>query len=263
MHVMCEKPMALQSNQAWELVNLAKEADRQLLVPYGWHYKDHVQAARKLLADVGVGEIESVVSIMASPTKAFFAGGGDGPSVPADFEPTLVDPDPATWQTPERGGGYLHGQLTHSTAMLFWLTGLRANEVSCLMTKPASAVDMYDAATVRFDGGALGTISGNATLPDGDPFHMVLQLFGSEGVLLLDLSEDEVSLRRHDGRHERIACAPDSGHYSCEGPPNRFVDLILGDGENESPGQAAALSVELLAAMTASAEADGVMIAVH
>jgi len=57
------------------------------------------------------------------------------------------------------------------SALLFWLTGLRAAEVSARMTAPGSGVDLYDAATVTFDQGAIGVISGAATLPDDDKFQ--------------------------------------------------------------------------------------------
>src|SRR5262249_6917765 len=74
--------------------------------------------------------------------------------------------DPRTWADPEvAGGGYGHAQLSHSTGLLCWLTGLRPESVYALMSAPDSRVDLYDALSVRFAGGALGTVSGAGTLP--------------------------------------------------------------------------------------------------
>ncbi len=73
-HVMCEKPMTLEASQAWELVNLAKERNLQLIVPYGWHYKTPVQQAKQLMQEGVVGKIEYVLCHMASPTKDLFGG---------------------------------------------------------------------------------------------------------------------------------------------------------------------------------------------
>jgi predicted dehydrogenase len=252
LHVLCEKPMTLHAHEAWELVDLADRSERVLLVAYGWHYKAFVAQARALVPEIG--EIEYALCHMASPTKDFFSGAG---SVPAAWEPTLIAPDPRTWQTPETGGGYAHGQITHSSAMLLWVTGLRARRVLALMTGPAAPVDLYDAACVEFDNGAIGVISGAATLPDDDKFQVDIRVFGTEGVLLLDVERERVELRRHDGHHESIAIPPGEGAYSCEGPPNRFVDLTAGRGENESPGWVAARSVELIEAMQASAAEGG------
>jgi predicted dehydrogenase len=255
LHTLCEKPMTLEPAQAWELVDVADRRGVELLVPYGWHYKRFVQEARSLMDAGVVGRVEYALCHMASPTKGFFAGGGKPPD---RWEATIAEPDPGTWQLPERGGGYAHGQITHSSSLLLWLTGLRATRVSALMTRPDSRVDMYDAAAVAFEDGAIGTISGAATLPDNDAFQVDLRIFGSEGVLLLDVERERLEVRRHDGDHVRIDVPAGEGAYSCEVPPARFVELIEGRGRNDSPGEVAARSVELIDAMHRSAAAGGV-----
>ncbi len=242
LHVMCEKPMALHAAEAWALVEEAQARNLQLLVPYGWHYKPFI------------GQVEYVMCHMASPTKDFFSGGG---SVPTQWEPTLAKPDLTTWQVKSYGGGYAHGQITHSSALMFWLTGLRAEQVSALMTAPNSQVDMYDAASVRFTSGAIGVVSGAATLPDNDKFQVDVRIFGNEGVLLLDVERERLEVRRHNGQHIHFDIPPGEGAYSCEGPPNRFIELIHGHGSNDSSGEVAARSVELIEAMHESAKLDG------
>lgn len=258
LHVACEKPMTLEAHEAWELVELAERHRRHLLVPYGWHYKPFVQQARTLI-DL-IGDIQFAQCHMASPTKGFF--GGDGP-VPSDWAPTIAAPDPRTWQVKETGGGYAHGQITHSSALLFWLTGLRASTVSAVMTSPESTVDLYDAAVVVFDNGAIGSISGAATLPDDSKFQIDLRIFGSEGVLLLDIERERLEVRRHDGEDVVVHVPSGQGAYSCDGPPNRFVELLKGDAvTNDSPGWVAARSVELIASMHRSVSAGGTTVEV-
>lgn len=254
-HVLCEKPMTLDPAQAWELVGEARDRDLHLLVPYGWHYKPFIIEAKRLMDEGAVGDIEYALCHMASPTKGFFAGGG-GP--PQRWEATISAPDPGTWQLPERGGGYAHGQVTHSSALLFWLSGLRASRVSALMTRPGSRVDMYDAAAVEFEGGAIGSISGAATLPDEDKFQVDLRIFGSEGVMLLDVERERLEFRRHDGNHISVDVPPGDGDYTCDTPPERFVELIRRRGRNDSPGDVAARTVELIDAMHRSAARGGI-----
>lgn len=253
-HVMVEKPMTLKGVEAWELVNLAAERNLQIIVPYGWHYKPFVQQAKTWLDEGVVGNIEYVLCHMASPTKSLFGGGGAPPS---QWTPTIAAPDPATWQAPAQGGGYAHGQITHSSGLMFWLTGLRAQEVSARMTRPNSQVDMYDAATVRFTNGALGNISGAATLPDGSKFQVDVRIFGDQGVLLLDVERERVEVRRHDGDNRSLTIPPNAGDYECDIPPQRFVELIQGRGVNASPGEVAARSAELIDAMFQSAAQGG------
>jgi predicted dehydrogenase len=251
LHVMCEKPMALHAYEAWELVNTARAHDRVLLVPYGWNYKPFVQMAKQWVDEGGIGTIEYVVCQMASPTKDFFAGRG---GVPASWKPTIAKPDLSTWQVKDFGGGYGHGQVTHSAALLFWLTGLRAREVTCRVGSPHSGVDMYDAAIVQFTNGALGVVSGAATLPDNDKFQIDLRVFGTKGVLLVDFERERLELRAHDGNHRSYAVPEGEGAYSCEKPPHVFIDLVRGSGRNDSSGEVAARSVELIDAMHCSAD---------
>lgn len=258
-HVMVEKPMTLNAQEAWHLVELAQARNLQLLVPYGWHYKPFIQQAKRLMVRGVVGKIDYVLCHMASPTLSLIGGKGAPPS---QWTPTIAEPDPNTWQNPAQGGGYAHGQVTHSSALLFWLTGLRAREVSCRMSAANTKVDLYNAATVTFTNGALGTISGAATLPDGSKFQVDIRIFGDEGVLLVDVERERVELRRHDGMNESLVIPVDSGDYECDTPPQRFIELIQGHGSNDSPGEVAARSVELIDAMFRSAVAGGQPVAV-
>lgn len=248
---MCEKPMALRASEAWDLVELARRNSRILLVPYGWNYKPWVRTAKEWMLEGALGEVEYLMCHMASPTKQLFSGNG---SVPSSFSPTIAQPDLSTWQVKSLGGGYAHGQLTHSTALMFWLLGLDAREVICQTTSPQSGVDMYDAAVVRFTTNALATLSGAATLPQEDKFQIDLRVFGNKGVLLLDMERERLELRLHEGAHRSVEVPAGAGAYSCEQPPNAFIDLILGTGHNCSPGEIAAKSVELVEAMYRSAE---------
>jgi len=124
------------------------------------------------------------------------------------------------------------------------------------MAAPDSQVDLYDAITVQFTNGVIGTISGAGTVPPaGDArFQVDLRLFGSQGMLLIDLERARLELRRHDGQAQSVTLAADAGTYSCDGPPNNFVDLILGKTAiNYAPGEAAMRSVLLLDAAYRSA----------
>jgi predicted dehydrogenase len=253
-HVMVEKPMTLKAADAWALVELAHARNLQIIVPYGWHYTPYIQQAKQLMDDGIVGQIEHVMCHMASPTKALFGGSG---APPAEHAADFLAPDPKTWQVKEHGGGYAHGQITHASGLMFWLTGLRAEEVSARIATVGAPVDMYNAATLRFANGALGVVSGAATLPDHVKFQLDIRIFGSEGLLLLDIERARMQVFRHDGKQIALDLPADAGAYSCDGPPARFVELIQGHGRNDSPGEVAARSVELIDAMFRSANDGG------
>ncbi|MGF1582584.1 MAG: Gfo/Idh/MocA family protein [Gemmataceae bacterium] len=258
LHVLCEKPMCTQADHARELVKLAEERSVHLLVPYGWHYKPFIQEAKKWMEVGSVGTIQYVLCHMASPIRDLLRGDKftkrRGSGQPSDV---ISGPDPKTWADPHvAGGGYGHSQLSHATGLLFWLTGLMPESVYALMATADARVDLYDAMSVTFEGGVIGSISGAGTVPRSKTakYQVDLRIFGTEGMLLLDCERARLELRRHDGDHRLFDVPLDGGAYECDGPPHNFVDLLLGKTtQNHGPGEAALRSVLLLDAAYRSA----------
>jgi len=261
LHVLCEKPMTLNAPDAWELATHVRSAGTVFLVPYGWNYKPFTVAAKRMLEREAIGDIQYALCHMASPTRGLF---GSDPTHMLERWNSDTAPDPRTWSSPQRGGGYAHGQITHSSALLFWLTGLRAATVAGRVLTAGAPVDLFDAGVVRFDNGALGALSGAATLADGDPYQVDIRLFGTEGTLMIDVERERVSLSRYDGSREDVPIPRGEGEYECLIPPARFIDLITGaSSENNSDVEVAARSVELIEALLRSSAADGAETAVH
>jgi predicted dehydrogenase len=148
---------------------------------------------------------------------------------------------------------------------LFWLFDeLRTATVTAKVATAGAAVDLFDAAVVTFDKGALGTVSGAATLPDGNAYQVDLRVFGSEGVLLLDTERERVSLHRHDGSAWDLDIPSGEGAYECIVPPNRFIDLVAGTSdENNSDARVSARSIELIEGMLRSSAAGGIEVDVR
>ena len=188
LHVLVEKPVTLTADQGWDLADRVRERGVHFLAPYGWNYKPFTVEAKRLVAAGHLGEIQHVLCHMASPTRGLFAG--DTNHIRSLWDSKTSGPEPSTWQSPARGGGYAHGQVTHSSALLFWLSELRAASVMAKVSTGGAAVDLFDAAVITFDGGALGSLSGAATLPDGNPYQVDIRIFGTEGVLLLDTERE-------------------------------------------------------------------------
>ena len=258
LHVLCEKPMCTRGEQARELVQLATANNVHLLVPYGWHYKPYIQKAKQWLDDGLIGDVQFVLCHLASPIRDLLQGQKfQAEESSGQAGGLMFEPDPKTWADPKiAGGGFGHSQLSHSTGMLFWLTDLLPQSVYALMSGPDTKVDLYDSLSVRFYNGAIGTISGAGTIPPtGNAlFQVDIRLFGSEGLLMIDCERPRLQLRRHDGKHQDIALAADAGTYDCSGPPNNFIDLVLGKtATNYAPGEAAMRSVVLLDAAYRSA----------
>ncbi len=252
-HVLVEKPMALRAAEAWDLVETAEREDLVLSVPTGRHYIQMVAIAKEKMDQGAVGQIEYIVCHMGSALRALYSG---------QKWPYPMDniPDPETFYSdPEAaGGGQGYSQLSHSLALLFWLTGLRGSEVFAYMSGPDAPVEMYDAIVAKFDNGSIGTISGAGTQPSSKTKHeMDIRIYGSEGELSLDLFHEHLKIHRNDNDNFTLEVEPGEGDYACDGPPNRFIDLITGrSSENWSSGEIAARTVELLEAAYRSAASD-------
>jgi len=248
-HVMVEKPLTTRAAEARELVARAAALGRQIVVPYGWNYKSWTQSARALVARGEIGGIEHVVLQMASGLEDLFAG-----QPMKETETHMFRPQASTWADPARAGGYGWGQLVHALGLLFRIADLAPESVFALTGRSPSGVDYYDAAAMRFVGGATAALSGAATVPKHRGFQIDLRIFGSEGMLLLDIERERLEVRRRDGRDTIVEMAPGDGAYACEQPVHALVDICLGRaGENLSPGFVGMRAVEALDALYRSA----------
>jgi predicted dehydrogenase len=244
---MVEKPFTTDAAHARELVTEAGKRGVEIVVPYGWHYKPFIQEAKRRMDAGAVGKIEFVMCHMASPVrpllegKPFLSTGGGAGDV-------MFQPAADTWADPEKaGGGYALAQMSHSAGMAFFLTGLQAEEVSGFNSAPTSRVELYNAFNVKFRGGAIGTFSGAGDMPSDKGFQLDIRIFGTEGVLDIDLERARMEVQRHDGRHYKMVLPDGAGAYDCLGPPANFVDLVMGRTvTNWAPGGAGMRAIELI-----------------
>jgi predicted dehydrogenase len=245
--------MTLDPAHAWDLVATAERVGRHLLVANGYHYLPRLNEVRQAILEGAVGTVQHVVCHFASATLPVFKGSTGF----RRWQTTFFRPAIETWQDPARGGGFAYGQLSHSVALLLWLTDLRAHDVAARVRGEAG-IDLYDAATVTFEGGAIGVIAGAPSVPEEGQARLRLSISGDAGILDLDVDLDRCEIERHDGGRRSISPAPERWRYRCDGPVHRLIDLARGGGgENLSPGSVGARSVELIEAMLRSASSGG------
>jgi len=244
-HVLIDKPMATSAEDARALVKLAKEKGREILIPYGWNYKDFATTASELIADGRIGEIRHVSCQMATFTFDLF--GGDGLSEAADH---MFQPNKSTWADPNKAGGYGWGQLSHALGLLFRLVDLEPSEVYALETKSAANVDLLDAAILTFANGAKASLSGSALVPKHCSYQLDIRVFGSEGMLLIDMERSRMELRRFDEDDVVLDLAPNAGEYMAIEPIHRLAEVCQGTAKTiEANGVVGMRAIEVLDAM--------------
>lgn len=253
-HTLCEKPFTLSSDDAWDLDETARKADRELIVAFGWNYRPATVRAHELLRDLNwLGEIESVAIRMASSTRDLLDGTGWYSKAPRDVPPTSE-----SWTNrATSGGGYGQAQLSHALGLALYLSRLRGANIYATMGRPtAREVEMHAAGTIQFVGGAVGTLSGSSWHSSGLSARSQLDvlLVGSEGHLLLDVRQNVLVAVDGRGMDRVVPLHRQAGTYDCVGPVDTLVHRAMGrDVVNRSPAELGARTVEILEGMYRSA----------
>jgi predicted dehydrogenase len=248
-HVLVEKPMTTSAHEARRLVSLARQKKSALMVAYGFNFAPMVERARQLLADGAIGTLRHVNLHMASSLQDLFSGQGLLAARDAMFQPAT-----STWADPNNAGGYGWGQLTHALGVLFRITDLEPFDVFATTQLSSSGVDISDAAAIRFTNGATGVLSGTALIPRHLPSQLDIRLFGSEGMLLLDMDKERLEVHRNDQSNTIVPLSSGSGEYLRTAPIRAFIDLCCGTRlDNPAPGIVGQRATEVLDALYRSA----------
>lgn len=258
LHVLVEKPMVLRSSHARELLRIAAEAGREIIVGYPWHYNEQVNRARDWIGSGAIGDLLYVHSLFASIVWELYRG--DVELVADEMGYTVNPTGRETYSDPAlSGGGQGVTQITHSAALLLHMTGLEPATVFAHMHNHDLRVDLTDALSVRFEGGCLGTIGSTGSTVRTQAEVLEYRLYGTAGHILFDVMNEQLRMYRADGSiTESPPCPPApagrdySTGYPEEAPLDNLVEVIAG-GPNRSPGHLGARVVAMLEAAYASA----------
>jgi predicted dehydrogenase len=248
-HVLVEKPMTTRSAEARLLVQRAAQRNKQLLIPYGWNFSLIARDAHRLVREQAIGEVQHVSLHMASATFDLFSGEGL-----AEAKDHLFQPAASTWSDPAKAGGFAWGQLTHALGLLFRIVDVVPARVFAITRASPSGVDAHDAVLVQFANGAQASISGCALVPKHCGFQIDLRIFGSKGMLLLDIERERLEVRRHDRQDILVPLPTGAGAYSAAPVIDTFVRICNGEGiDNPAPGMVGQRAVEVIDALYRSA----------
>ena len=90
------------------------------------------------------------------------------------------------------------GSALTCSCSLFFVTSLELESVFARTVNFKTGADYYDSAEINFGNGASAVLSGAAGLPKHCPTQLDLKIFGTEGMLLLDVEPERERLQiRH------------------------------------------------------------------
>ena len=141
-HVLVEKPMALQVQDADTMIDVAASSGRKLGVVFQHRFRPEIRAARKILQDGTLGTLQHISLQAVWPrTASYFAQAGWR----------------GTWKG--EGGGVLMNQAAHNLDLLCHLAGMPAR-VSAWTRRLVHQIQAEDTvqAMLEWPGGALGSV---------------------------------------------------------------------------------------------------------
>lgn len=253
-HVLVEKPMTIRPHDAWELVRLARARGLELVVGYPWHWNAHMLELRERIGAGAIGSVEHVSCLFASTARDLYRGRVEALRDVLGYP--LAAPAASTYSDPVlTGGGQGQTQLTHSAALLLWLTGLQARVVMAMTADFELSLDLVDSVALRFDGGALASLSSTGSLSPGYEDILEYRIFGSEGHLLIDPGLGIATVARRNEQPVTLPPLPPERRYREAAPARNLVELCHGRGVNGSPGALGAQVVALIDAVYRSSAA--------
>lgn len=241
-HVLCEKPMALNAQEAGAMVAAAEESGVRLMIGHSRRFSPAADRARRLVAAGALGELRHISSILQMQVVA-----------------------PSTeWRRSRRetGGFMIPIFGTHLIDLLTWVSGYAVRRVYCQASTHRSDMEGEDEAAIVLTLTRDGTealpctviMSANCRFPQelGQRTRDELIIAGERGTLILSrdrlLVEGEAAPREEDDLPQPV------GGNNFVRQMKAFVDAVVTGREPISSGREALAVMRVLDACHRSAE---------
>lgn len=225
-NVICDKPMTFDLAQAEELLAAVEASDVVFAVSHNYTGYPLVRQAREMILGRELGEINAV--------RSNYIQGWLRTRLEGD------DHKQAAWRTdPSKSGvaGCFGDIGTHAYNLGRYMTGLLPEEISCHLKVfvEGRALDDYGHAVIRYDNGALGTVTASQ-ISHGRENDLFIEVDGTKGALQWRQENPNEMIVRHNGKPHQIYTrdpnAPfmnESGAAACRlpsGHPEAFFEAF-------------------------------------
>lgn len=230
-HVLVDKPMVTDSGQARKLTAKAKRKGLNLQIAIQGLYESAMGYGRRFIADGRAGDVQIATTFTSQHWLELTEGKWRQ-------EPKLS------------GGGQLYDSSSHAISTMMYLVGDRVEEVCCFLDRKGTKVDINAVATLRFAGGALGSIvsGGNSAA-----WNSRVALQCREGVLQFSTHPPEFALQLR-GRKRVLRSVPKDWAEPTVTPARNFADVLLGQAEPRFDCELGVRLADLMDGLYASAE---------
>ncbi len=225
-NVMCDKPMTFDLAQAEELARVVQRTGVVFALTHNYTGYPLVRQAREMVRSGELGEIQAV--------RAFYIQGWLRTRLESEHQKQ------ASWRTdPKRSGaaGCFGDIGTHAYNLGRFITGLLPDKVSCVLKtfEKGRALDDYGIAAIRYQGGALGTVTASQ-ISHGRENDLWIEVDGTRGSLEWHQEEPNKMWYRVNGQPHRLYTRDPNAPYmtgagkaSCRlpsGHPEAFLEAF-------------------------------------
>lgn len=225
LHVLSEKPMVCAIQHAKALIERAKAKKRVLMLSYQRHFEPAFRYMRDQILHGKLGDVQYVQAIQSQEWLRLTRG---------------------TWRQDPllSGGGQLNDSGSHLIDIVMWVTGMKVKEVFARCEYFDAKVDINSSLTMKFENGALGSMSVIGNAPSWYEDHSIV---GSKGALYL---RQGLGLIHLDAAGKPVNVKLPK--YKKD-PDSNFIDVILGKDEPQTPPECGLRTIEVTEAAWRSA----------
>lgn len=249
-HVLCEKPMAMNAQEAQDMMDAAEKADKRIMINFSFRFTEQSFALKKQV-DTGIlGDVYFGRTVWHRRRGMPGFGGWFGQKALA-------------------GGGPLIDLGVHRLDLALWLMGypepvwVMGSTYNPIVTKIAKEkgkkFDVEDLACgmIKFDNGATLIVEASWASNTKDKEHMVTQLLGTKAGLVQKNKDEgyqfeaEIYLEKEGCQYDMKLHPPVPASVSAM---YHFVDSIINDTPHIASGKEGLIVMKILDAIYKSAE---------
>ncbi|MGL4611301.1 MAG: Gfo/Idh/MocA family protein [Trueperaceae bacterium] len=210
MHVLLEKPMVMNANEAKRLIAIRDTAKRHLVVAFPGSLSPAIHKAKQLITDGAIGNVTSVSGYAFQEWKK------------GTTNTWRQDPDMS-------GGGFLFDTGSHLINTTVDLIGEDVAQVTALLDNRKTPVEINSAISGQFKNGVMFSLGGAGESTD---WGSHIAVFGDKGVLETGIWGERLLLKEKGKDEFKPVPYPKS-----KGVWEEFVKVVEGKLENPCPAE--------------------------
>ena len=178
-HVLCEKPIATNEEDANEMIRICEEKNVIFQMAFPVRYVPAVRKAKQVIDSGALGKIIAI----SSTNHGRMPGGW------------FVQPD-------KSGGGAVIDHTVHVVDVVRWMLGVEISEVNCQMDKFIYDIPTEDCGVLfmKLSNGAFMTLDSSWSRPKAHPYwgDVTIRIVGTKGTIYLDAFDAKIEVYSND-----------------------------------------------------------------